>query len=109
MAGSTGTGMRLGVVGVWTGPAAAAGYVLAVNPTGPCTWHTLFDINGPTRMVWYLLHGDLVQAARHHLVALIGVPFASYALMARTAQVWFGRDWPLPRLSRRIYIAYAAV
>lgn len=119
MAGSTGTGMRLAVAGVWTGLASAVGYVLTVNPTdriadptGPCTWHTLFGINGPacggTRMIWYLLHGDLVQAARHHLVALIGVPFASYALMAWTAQVWFGRRWPLPRLSHWIYIGYAA-
>lgn len=34
----------------------------------------LTGINGPTcggtRLVWYLLHGDLVQTARHHLVAL---------------------------------------
>lgn len=57
-------------------------------------------------MVWYLLHGDLVEAARHHLVALIGVPFALYALLAWTAQVWFGRRWPLPRLPRRVYIGY---
>ena len=88
MARSAGTGMRLVVADVWAGLAAAVGYVLAFNPTdriadptGPCTWHTLFGINGPicggTRMVWYLLHGDLVAAARHHLVALIGVPFAS--------------------------------
>lgn len=47
-------------------------------------------------MVCYLLHGDLVQAARHHLVALIGVPFALYALLAWTVQVIFGRRLPLP-------------
>jgi Protein of unknown function (DUF2752) len=29
------------------------------DPTGPCTWHALFGIDGPgcggTRMLWYLL------------------------------------------------------
>jgi hypothetical protein len=68
------------------------------DPTGPCTWHAPFGINGPTcggtRMVWYLLHGDVVQAARHHLIALVGVPFALHALIVWTAQVRFGRRWP---------------
>jgi Protein of unknown function (DUF2752) len=112
-------GVRAAVAGMWVTLAAAIAYVLtfdptdrAADPTGPCTWHALFGINGPTcggtRMVWYLLHGDLVQAARHHLVALIGVPFALYALAAWTARTWWGRSWPLPRLSRWIYLGYAA-
>jgi hypothetical protein len=111
-------GVRAAVAGGWTTLAAALGYVLAfdptdraADPTGPCTWHTLFGINGPTcggtRMVWYLLHGDLVQAARHHLLALVGVPFACYALAVWTARARFGRSWPLPRLSRRVYLGYA--
>ena len=69
---------------------SAAGFVLRFNPTdrvadptGPCLWHAATGINGPacggTRMFYYLLHGDLVQAARHHLVALIAVPFLVYA------------------------------
>jgi hypothetical protein len=115
-----GTGIRLAVAAIWASLAGAIGYVLAfdptdriADPTGPCTWHMLTGINGPscggTRMVWYLLHGDLVQAARHHLVALVGVPFALYALTAWTAAVWFGRRWPtLPR-STWLYLGYAAV
>jgi hypothetical protein len=59
-------------------------------------------------MVWYLLHGDLAQAARHHLVALVGMPFALYALVAWTARLRFGHCWPLPRLSRWVYFAYGA-
>lgn len=112
-------GVRAAVAGVWITLGAAIAYVLAFDPTdttpdptGPCTWHTLFGINGPTcggtRMVWYLLHGDLVQAARHHLIALIGVPFALYALAAWTARAWWNRHWPLPRLPRWVYLAYAA-
>ena len=114
----TAPGVRAAVAAVWATLAVAIGYTLAfdptdraTDPTGPCTWHTLFGINGPTcggtRMLWYLLHGDLVQAARHHLLALVGVPFALYALIVWTARVWFGRSWPLPRLSRWIYLGYA--
>jgi len=105
---------------VWATLAAATGYVLAFNPadriadpTGPCTWHALTGINGPTcggtRMYWYLLHGNLVEAARNHLVALIGAPFALYALVAWTGRVWFGWHLPPLRLSRWVYITYAAL
>jgi hypothetical protein len=113
-------GLRWAVAGVWATVLAATGYVLAfdptdrvADPTGPCLWHALFGINGPTcggtRMVWYLLHADLIQAAQHHLVALAGVPFALYALLAWTARASFGRRWPTLRLSRWTYLGYAAV
>jgi Protein of unknown function (DUF2752) len=113
-------GTRWAVGGVWAILITAVTYVLAFNPTdraadptGPCTWHALFGINGPTcggtRMVWYLLHGDLVQAARHHLVAFVGAPVALYALAAWTAQVFLLQRWPVPRLSRWVWISYAVV
>jgi hypothetical protein len=35
----------------------------------------------------YLLHGNVAEAARQHLVALIGAPFAWYALIQWTGQV----------------------
>src|SRR5690349_8226285 len=77
---------------VWGMLAGAFGYVLATNPAdrnpdalGGCGWYGMFGTNGPTcggtRMVWYLLHGDVLDAARMHLVALIGTPFALYALV----------------------------
>lgn len=112
-------GQRLAAAGVWITIAAGLGYVLAFNPTdrtpdptGPCTWHLLFGTNGPacgiTRMLWYLLHGNLVQAARHHLVALLGLPFGLYALITWTTDVWLGwRMQPL-RLSRWVWIGYGA-
>lgn len=111
---------RLGPAAVWAGLAAATAYVLAFDPTdtrddltGPCMFHLAFDINGPfcggTRMWWYLVHGDLVRAFQHHPVALVGVPFALYALVWWTARTWFGRTFPSPRLPRSVYIGYAAV
>jgi hypothetical protein len=104
---------------VWATLAAAIGFVLAFDPTdytpdptGPCTWHMLFGIDGPscggTRMVWYLLHGNLVQAARHHLAALLGTPVALYALIGWTAAATFGRRLPTPRIPRWAWLAYAA-
>jgi hypothetical protein len=104
---------------VWAVLAAAVGYVLGYDPTdhtpdptGPCLWHALFGIDGPgcggTRMLWYLLHGDLVQAARHHLPALIALPLALYALLAWTTAATVARRPPVPRLPRSAWPAYAA-
>ncbi|MGH3739195.1 MAG: DUF2752 domain-containing protein [Micromonosporaceae bacterium] len=96
---------------------AAIAYILAFNPTdrvadptGPCAWHLLFGIDGPgcggTRMVWYLLHGDLIEAARHHLVALIAVPFVVYAFIQWLANSTFGVRLPVFRPSLRLVIGY---
>jgi len=104
---------------VWAVLAAAVAYVLAYDPTdrtpdptGPCLWHAMFGIDGPscggTRMIWYLLRGNLVEAARHHLPALIALPVALYALAAWTAAASFGRRLPAPRIPRRAWLAYAA-
>lgn len=96
---------------------AAAAFVLRFNPTdrvadptGPCPWHALTGINGPTcggtRMFFYLLHGDLVDAARHHLAALVAVPFLLYAGVRWAGIAWLGRELPALRLSPRVYWAY---
>jgi hypothetical protein len=98
--------------------AAAAGWVLTFDPTdrvsdptGPCLWHELTGVNGltcgGTRMFWYLLHGDVIEAARHHLLALIAVPFLLYGYVAWIVNVWLGVRLPMPRLSRRWYVGYA--
>ncbi len=41
---------------------------------------------GGTRAAWYLLHGDLGAAARHHLLFVFAVPFLIYMYVA-----WAGR------------------
>jgi hypothetical protein len=109
--------LRLAPLSLLPPVAFAIWYVLAFNPadrvadpTGPCLWHTLTGINGPTcggtRMVWYLLHGDLVQAARHHLLALVAVPFVVYAFIQWTASHTFGLKLPAFRPSMRLLIGY---
>jgi hypothetical protein len=83
------------------------------DPTGPCPWHAVTGINGPscglTRMVFYLLHGDLVQAARHHVVALLAVPVLAYAALRWAAKVWWRVALPGFRLPVWAVVAYAIV
>lgn len=108
---------RLATVGVLVGLSGVTAFVLRFNPTdrvadptGPCLWHAATGINGPTcggtRMFYYLLHGDLVQAARHHLVALVAVPFLIYAFIGWAGRAWLGVTVPPLRLSRWVYVAY---
>lgn len=99
--------------------AAAVAWVLTHNPTdtvpdpgGGCVWTALTGTDGPTcggtRMFWYLLHGDLAQAARHHLPALLAVPAVVYAWLRWTARA-VGRHlpaWPMPRW---LLLGYAAL
>ena len=100
-------------------PATWAAYVLAYNPTdriadptGPCPWHTLFGIDGPscgiTRMTWYLLHGNLLDAARMHLAALLLVPVGVYGYLWWVAGWVFGRHLPMVRVTKWLGIGYAA-
>ena len=108
---------RLAPLSVWAALALAFALVLANNPAdrtpdllGGCSWFTMFGTNGPTcggtRMVWYLLHGDLINAARMHLLAFVGVPFALYALIQWTAGSVFGLRLPPLRLAWWVYVAY---
>jgi hypothetical protein len=105
---------------VWGILAGAVGYVLANNPTdrnpdplGGCGWSAVFGTNGPTcggtRMVWYLLHADVINAARMHLVALLGAPFALYMLVQWSAEWLFGLRLPALRLRGGIWAGYGVV
>jgi hypothetical protein len=111
------TGLVPTISRLWTDPAwlaplavlacagAAFGYVGTNDPTdavrdpvGPCLFRALTGLDCPgcggTRMAWYLLHGNLPEAARHHLVALLLVPFVVYGYLAWTASRLFGtRPW----------------
>ncbi|MGI8647255.1 MAG: DUF2752 domain-containing protein [Mycobacteriales bacterium] len=53
---------------------------------GRCLFRTLTGLDCPgcggTRMMWHLLHGDVLQAARYHLIALLAVPVVIYAYVA---------------------------
>jgi hypothetical protein len=104
---------------VWAGLTAAIAWVLTFNPTdriadptGPCLWHMLFGIDGPTcggtRMFYYLIHGNLVQAARMHLAALLGLGYGAYALAAWTLSWLLGKNMRIWRPGRTVIIGYVA-
>ncbi|NJP35804.1 DUF2752 domain-containing protein [Micromonospora thermarum] len=108
---------RWATLGAAAAVVAAGAFVLRfdptdriADPTGPCLWHSITGVNGPgcggTRMFYYLLHGDLAQAARHHLAALVAVPFVAYLGLRWAATVWLGRELPALRLSPRVYAVY---
>jgi drug/metabolite transporter (DMT)-like permease len=59
-------------------------------------------------MFYYLIHGNLVQAARHHLAALVGLLYGLYALVAWTGGWLFGKRLPLWRPSPRTVAIYVA-
>ncbi|GAB7043215.1 MULTISPECIES: DUF2752 domain-containing protein [Catenuloplanes] len=84
---------------------AAAGYVLWADPAAAdanaqptciVKYLTGFDCPGcgGTRAVWYMMHGDIPAAARHHAVLLFAVPFVAYLYVAWAGKALFG--WRLP-------------
>jgi Protein of unknown function (DUF2752) len=99
---------------VWAAPVAmlacmggAAGYTLAAHPADAAAgaaptcllkYTTGFDCPGcgGTRAAWYLLHGDVPAAARHHALFTFAVPFLLYLYVAWAGRRMFG--WKLPQL-----------
>ncbi|MEV0729040.1 DUF2752 domain-containing protein [Polymorphospora sp. NPDC050346] len=90
--------------------AAALGTVLVMDPTRSspdampsCLLKMTTGLDCPgcggTRAVWYLMHGDLGAAARHHLVFVFVVPFLVYLYVAWAAQHMFGRRLPQLRVT----------
>lgn len=80
---------------------ACVGWVLATNPTdgtsqqAPCVFKLLTGWDCPfcggTRMVWYLLHGDLGRAALDNAMALAVLPVAAYVWLSFAARRLVGR------------------
>jgi hypothetical protein len=112
---------------VWVAPVAmlacmggAVGYTLATHPAAADAGATptcLLKLTtgfvcpgcGGTRAAWYLLHGDIPAAARHHAIFTFAVPFLLYMYVA-----WAGRrlfKWNLPQLTigPRAMMAFMAV
>ncbi|MGI5215527.1 DUF2752 domain-containing protein [Plantactinospora sp. CA-290183] len=87
--------------------AAAVGYTVFTDPTRSapdaaptCLLKLTTGLDCPgcggTRAFWYVLHGDLPAAARHHLLFVFALPFLLYIYLAWAGQVLFG--WRLPQL-----------
>ena len=96
---------------------AAFAYVLAFDPTdsrpdalGPCAFKYLTGLDCPgcggTRMVWFLLHADIPQAARHHIMALIAVPALGYAYVSWIANRLTRWRLPVWKPSGKLLAAY---
>lgn len=112
---------------IWVAPVAAlacmgasAGYTLATHPTDAgagaaptCLLKltTGFDCPGcgGTRAAWYLLHGNLPAATRHHAVFVFAVPFLLYMYVAWAGRRLFGWRLPQLRLSPRAIGVFLAL
>jgi hypothetical protein len=64
---------------------------------------------GGTRAAWYLLHGDLPAAARHHALFVFAVPFLLYLYVAWAGKRIFGWNVPQLTLSPKVLGAFIAV
>jgi hypothetical protein len=112
---------------VWVAPVAmlacmgaAAGYTLASHPadagagaapTCLLKYTTGFVCPGcgGTRAAWYLLHGDIPAAARHHAIFVFAVPFLLWMYVAWAGRRMFGWNLPQLRLSPRTIGIFLAV
>ncbi|GGK27647.1 membrane protein [Pilimelia terevasa] len=101
----------------WTAPlavlsclAAAAGYVLAADPTDgradavpSCLLKYTTGLDCPgcggTRAFFYLLHGQLGPAARHHLLFVLAAPLLVYVYAAWALRLTTGRQLPRVRFA----------
>lgn len=101
----------------WAGPAAiltcftgGVAYALVTDPTDSdassvttclVKLTTGFDCPGcgGTRAFWYLLHGNIPAAARHHAVVTFAAPFLLYMYIAWAANTVFGLRLPMLRPS----------
>ncbi|MEW2380750.1 DUF2752 domain-containing protein [Micromonospora sp. NPDC047707] len=87
--------------------AAGIGYTLISDPTRSapdaaptCLLKLTTGLDCPgcggTRALWYVLHGDLPAAARHHFLFVFALPFLAYFFVAWAGKQAFG--WRLPEL-----------
>jgi hypothetical protein len=98
----------------WAAPLAvfaciggAVGYTMWVDPTegaadgsSTCLLKMTTGLDCPgcggTRALWYVLHGDVGAAARHHIMFVFALPFLLYLYVAWAGQQLF--RWRLPQL-----------
>lgn len=93
--------------------AGFSGLMLASDPTdgradplGGCALKALTGFDCPgcggTRAFWYLVHGNLPEAARHHVFAVFAAPFLVYLYVSWAARRVFKVTLPQLRLSPRM-------
>lgn len=98
----------------WVGPAAiatcfagAASYVLISNPTDggaadipTCLIKLTTGLDCPgcggTRAFYYLMQGNIPEAARHHAIAVFAAPFLVWLYLAWAVKKVSGKNLPKP-------------
>jgi len=63
---------------------------------------------GGTRAFFYLMHGNLPQAVRHHAVAVLAAPFLVWLYIGWSVRKVTGRSLPMPRLGGRTVVLFLA-
>ncbi|MEU7845449.1 DUF2752 domain-containing protein [Micromonospora sp. NPDC049114] len=108
----------------WAAPLAAVGcvglgmaYALLSNPAHAdpdaaptCLLKLTTGLDCPgcggTRALWYVLHGDLPAAARHHFLFVFAVPFLAYLFVAWAGNQAFGWRLPELRISSKVIVGF---
>ncbi len=108
----------------WSAPVAMAAcfagvatYVLVSDPTDAgardlpsCLVKATTGLDCPgcggTRALFYLLHGNLPQAVRHHALAVFAAPFLLWMYIAWSVRTVTGRSVPMPRLGGRVVVGF---
>lgn len=74
-----------------------------VGPTGGCVFKALTGLDCPgcggTRAFFYLIHGNVPEAARNHLLAVFAAPFVVYMYIAWSINRIFHTKLPMLRVS----------
>lgn len=97
--------------------AGAAGYTMISDPTDSgaealptCVLKLMTGLDCPgcggTRAFWYVLHGDLGAAARHHLLFVFALPFLLYLYVAWAVRHMFDRRLPQLTLSPKMLVGF---
>jgi hypothetical protein len=63
---------------------------------------------GGTRAFYYLMHGNVPEAARHHVMAVFAAPFLVWLYVAWSVKHIWGRQIPVPRVTTKAIGIYLA-
>ncbi len=64
---------------------------------------------GGTRALWYVLHGDVPAAARHHFLFVFALPFLAYLFVTWAGNRAFGWRLPELRVSPKVIGGFLAI